>query len=246
MNKIKIEVCAFSVQSVINAHKAGAYRVELCSNYPEGGTTPSAGMIELARKSSSIKINVLIRPRGGDFLYSGLEFETIIKDITIAKQLGADGIVTGILDSGGKIDKEKMKEVIKTSAPLPVTFHRAFDCSSDPFEAMESLIELGAARILSSGTKATASEGKELLAMLVENARGRIIIMPGSGIDSSNIKDIARTVKAGEYHLSGKSIITSRMNYVNNEINFSSFPSGGYIESDEYRIKQVIEILNGI
>lgn len=247
MNNIKVEVCAFSVQSAVNAAEAGAYRIELCDNFLEGGTTPSYGTMELARKNISIKLNVLIRPRGGDFLYSALEFETMLKDISIAKKLGADGIAVGILASNGQIDEARMKKIIKQAGTMSVTFHRAFDCVCDQAEAMEKLIELGVERILTSGLKKSAYKGKEIIARLVQKAGDRIIIMPGSGIDEKNIEELVNVTKAGEYHLSGKSVIKSEMNFLNTEINFSSsslIPSGDYIESDQIKIKSVLDIIN--
>lgn len=247
MNRMKVEVCACTLQSVINAEKAGAYRIELCDNLAEGGTTPSFGMIELSRKYISIKLNVLVRPRGGDFCYSDLEFETILKDIHTVKQLKADGIVTGMLTNNGEIDKSKMKEIMALAGEIPVTFHRAFDCVKDPFDALNSLIELGVKRILTSGLKNSAMEGKELLAELVEESAGRIIIMPGGGINETNIEELAEYTKAREYHLSGKRIIKSGMIYRNSSVKFNSalsLPENDYIESDVDKIKSVVDILN--
>jgi copper homeostasis protein len=247
MDNIKIEVCAYSVQSAINAAEAGADRIELCDNFLEGGTTPSYGAVELARKKISIKLNVLIRPRGGDFLYSPVEFETMLKDISTAKKLGADGIAVGVLTSDGHVDEARMKKIMKSAGTMSVTFHRAFDCVADQAAAMEKLIELGVDRILTSGLKKSAYKGKEIIARIVQKAGERIIIMPGSGIDEKNIEELVNVTKAKEYHLSGKSVIKSEMNFLNTEINFSSsslIPSGDYIESDQSKIKAVIEIIN--
>lgn len=249
MNNIKIEVCAFSAQSAVNAELAGAYRVELCDNFLEGGTTPSSGTIELARKNISIKLNVLIRPRGGDFLYSPLEFDVMLKDIAVAKKLGADGIATGILTSDGKIDVVRMKKIMKLAGTMSVTFHRAFDCVPDQSEALDTLVDLGVERILTSGLKKSAYKGKEIIGKLVQKAGDRIIIMPGGGIDDSNIEELVKVTKAEEYHLSGKVVIKSEMNFLNTEINFSSsslIPSGDYIESDQVKIKAVLDIINRI
>lgn len=245
MDKIKIEVCAFSVQSAINAEKAGAFRVELCSNYYEGGTTPPAGTIIEARENLSIKLHILIRPRGGDFLYSPLEYKTLLKDIETAKSLGADGIAVGVLTSGGKVDKQKMKEIISAAGEMSITFHRAFDTVIDPFEALDDLCELGISRILTSGMKPTAYEGIESIARLVEKAEGRIIIMPGSGINSGNIKELLQKTKAKEFHLSGSGIVKSSMKYINENIRFNpGLSAGDYYESDIIKIKSVVDILN--
>ena len=249
MNDFKIEVCSYSVRSAINAEKGGAYRVELCSGFREGGTTPSHGEIETARKNISIKLNVMIRPRGGDFIYSPVEIETMLRDIEAARKLGADGIAAGALMPDGTVDLTAMKKIIEASAPLPVTFHRAFDCVRAPFEALEAIIELGAARILTSGLKKNAPEGKELLAGLVKQSGGRIIIMPGGGINPLNIGELARFTGANEFHLSGKSIIKSGMNYFNEEIDFYSYetiPGGGFVETDAAKIKSAVEMLEKI
>lgn len=247
MDKMKVEVCAFTLQSAVNAQKAGAYRVELCDNILEGGTTPSYGMIELACKYLQIKINVLIRPRGGDFCYSDLEFENIIKDIHAAKQIGADGIVTGALTPEGTIDKIKMNEIISAAGALSVTFHRAFDYVKDPFDSLNTLIELGVDRVLTSGLKNSALEGKAMLAALVDYSGGRIVIMPGGGINYYNIEELVNITKAKEYHLSGKSLIVSKMIFRNDEvkINSTSFiPENDYVETDISKIKAVVDLLN--
>jgi copper homeostasis protein len=249
MNEMKTEICTYTIQSAINAERAGAYRVELCDNFSEGGTTPSYGTVELTRKYIAIKLCVLVRPRGGDFYYSDLEFETMLKDIHAVKQLGADGIATGVLCSNGEIDKLKMKEIISLAGSTPVTFHRAFDCVNDPFDSLNTLIELGVKRILTSGLKNSAIEGKDLIANLVEKAGGKIIIMPGGGINEANIEELVKTTKAGEYHLSGKGIVKSKMAFRNSDVKFnssSSVPEYDYIESDDRKIKSVIGILNKI
>ena len=171
----KLEICANSVQSTINAQKGGADRVELCDNLWEGGTTPSAATIKIVRKNIDIGLFVIIRPRGGDFLYTDLEFEVIKEDIRIAKELGADGIVSGILDADGNIDVSRMSELVELSHPLPFTCHRAFDLTSDPFKALEDVISCGAKRILSSGLRNSVPLGKDMLRQLNKKAGGRII-----------------------------------------------------------------------
>ncbi len=244
---MKIEVCTYTLQSALNAEKAGAFRIELCDNISEGGTTPSYGLIEITRKYLSINMNVIIRPRGGDFFYSGLEFETLLEDIHMTKQLGADGIAVGVLSPDGYVDKERMKEIIFLARPMSVTFHRAYDCVKDPFSSLDALMELGVDRVLTSGLKNSAFEGKEMLARLVEYAAGRIIVMPGGGINYSNIEEIVKITKADEYHLSGKGIVDSKMTYRNNEVKFnsaSSIPEYDYIESDVNKIKGIVDLLN--
>ena len=242
----KLEVSAYSVQWAVDAQKAGADRVELCANLYEGGTTPSYAAIELARKYLDIELYVIIRPRGGDFLYSDIEFETMKRDIIAAKKLGVDGLVLGILNIDGSIDKKCTKELVELSAPLPVTFHRAFDVAKNPFQALEDIIETGCERILTSGQKATAFEGLNLIADLVQKANKRISIMPGSGINESNIQEIQAKSKAFEFHLSGKKILQSPMKYLNKEVSFNalnSSPVPEYQAADINRIRKVCNLL---
>jgi copper homeostasis protein len=244
MHKVKIEVCAYSVRSAITAQEAGAYRVELCSNYFEGGTTPSYGTIEQAREALNIKLHVIIRPRGGDFLYNNTEYKTILKDIEAVKKLGADGIAIGVLTAGGNVDTAAMKEIIAASGNMSVTFHRAFDTAEDPYKALDDLMELGVNRILTSGLKSTAVEGKDIIAGLVEKAKGRIIIMPGSGVNRSNIENLYKSTGAVEYHLSGRVVVKSGMQFHNEEVSFNPELQGGdYYETDFDKIKSVIDIV---
>lgn len=214
-NDYKLEICANSVESCIEAQKGGAYRVELCAGIPEGGTTPSYGDIVLARELLNIKLNVIIRPRGGDFLYSDLEHRIMLKDIEIAGKLGVDGVVIGCLNAEGDIDMERNRELVDAAGEMSVTFHRAFDMSRDPFESLERIIELGCDRILTSGQQPKAYDGMELLKELVDKVGDRIIIMPGSGVNASNIAEIASKTGAKELHISGREAIESGMRYRN-------------------------------
>ena len=211
----KIEICANSVSSCKAAQEGGADRVELCAGIPEGGTTPSAGMIRSARMSVNIELNVIIRPRGGDFLYSAGEVEEMLYDIETARKLGADGLVFGALTPDGDVDMEVMERLMTAAEGLPVTFHRAFDHTADPLAAMEKIIGLGCVRILTSGQKPDAMQGADMLATLVKAAAGRIIIMPGCGVNASNIKHIASVSGAGEFHFSARTRKESRMLYRN-------------------------------
>ena len=214
-SEFKIEICVNSVQSCVEASLGGADRVELCAGIPEGGTTPSAGMIRSARESVDIGLNVIIRPRGGDFLYTGQEGREMLYDIQVAKDLGADGLVFGALCPDGDIDTDVMSRLMKAAGNLPVTFHRAFDHAKDPFDALEKIIGLGCARILTSGQRATAEKGTGLLSMLSERAAHRIIIMPGCGVNASNIRHIATVSGAREFHFSARTAVESRMAYRN-------------------------------
>jgi copper homeostasis protein len=215
MRKVKIEVCLDSVESAINAQLGGADRVELCDNLMEGGTTPSAGTIELARQHLTLGLQVIIRPRGGDFYYSDIEKEIMKKDVLLCKSLGVDGVVFGFLNKNGTIDKETTKEFMDLAKPMNVTFHRAFDMTNDPFQAMEDLIELGVDRILTSGQENSALEGLDLITELVEKAKDRIIIMPGCGITPRNQNKIAEVSKVKEMHVVGNKTIFSEMEYRN-------------------------------
>lgn len=208
-------MCVDSVESAVGAQVGGAARVELCDNLVEGGTTPGAGTIELARRALSIALNVIIRPRGGDFLYSDLEFEIMQRDIEYAKQLGADGVVIGILKPNGTIDHKRTKTLADRARPLSVTFHKAFDMTRDPFVALETLIEIGVNRVLTSGREYSAIEGLPLLTELVERAGDRIIIMPGGNLTARNIQQVIETTGAREAHLTAFVPVKSPMRYRN-------------------------------
>lgn len=213
MGQIKFEICCNSLTSAINAESAGADRIELCANLQNGGTTPSIGMIEVCSRRTQIPINVLIRPRGGDFLYTDDEFEEIKIEIQKSKEYRINGIVCGILTKEGEIDIERTKELVELSRPLEFTFHRAFDLSSDYKRSLHDVILTGADRILTSGMKRTAYEGKEILADLVREAGDSIIIMPGSGINEGNIKELYNDIRANEYHFSASKRVDSQMEF---------------------------------
>ncbi|WP_111685035.1 copper homeostasis protein CutC [Winogradskyella tangerina] len=203
---MKLEICANSYQSAKNAQDAEAHRVELCQELSVGGITPSYGLIQKVARELDIPVFVLIRPRGGNFVYTDDEFEIMKKDIELCKELGCHGIVSGVLNPEGTIDLKRTKALIELSQPLPFTFHRAFDEIEDSEKAIEQLIDLGANRVLTSGKRQTAMEGIELLKalkMLVEN---RITIMPGSGINRTNASAFK---KAGfeEIHASASKVI---------------------------------------
>ncbi len=217
MENFQLEICSEGVESALNAFKGGCDRIELCDNLLQGGTTPSAGMMEYLRQQTRKGIFVLIRPRPGDFLYSNAEAEVMLRDIEQAKKLGADGIVSGALNADGSIDEGITKRLIEAALPLPFTFHRAFDLCIDPHEGLETIIKLGAKRLLTSGQQSSASKGKDLIKKLIKNAGSRICIMPGSGINSGNIADLAEYTGAIEFHASARhsrnSAMMHRMEY---------------------------------
>jgi copper homeostasis protein len=208
---MKLEIIGFNIESCAIAQEAGANRIELCDNPEEGGTTPSFGSIMAARKMLTIELYVMIRPRGGDFLYSDDDFTLMKSDINICKQLGCDGIVTGILTEEGNVDKQRCKELVNLAYPLGVTFHRAFDKTAEPFLALEDIIETGCERILTSGQHATALEGAKMIRKLILKAEDRISIMPGSGISADNIITIAEITGTTEFHSSAKMMKESKM-----------------------------------
>jgi copper homeostasis protein len=198
---ILLEISLDSVESAIAAEKGGAGRVELCRNLTEGGITPGSGIIELARKHISIPLFVMIRPRPGDFCYSDYEFEIMKRDIILSKNLGADGVVFGILKPEKTIDVERMEALIQLARPKQVTFHRAFDIVSDPFTALDDLIGLGVNRLLTSGQCNSAFEGISLISELVQRSNNRIAVMPGCGIHQDNIQTIRKKTSATEFHI---------------------------------------------
>ncbi len=246
--KIKIEVCAASVQSALTAQLAGAHRVELCSSLELGGITPSASTIERTREILDIEVYVLIRPRPGDFFYSTLEFDVIKRDILFCKNVKTDdgkkvdGVVIGILHKDGQVDVERTKALVELAAPMKVTFHRAFDRAADPFLSLEKIIETGAHRILTSGQFESVFEGRFLLKELVEKAEGRISIMPGAGVNAQNISELAKVIQAKEFHLSGKGEIKSKMTFENPNFDFSE---NDFFETDLKKIMDTIKMVNG-
>lgn len=215
----KLEIIGFTIESCISAQEGGAARIELCANPEEGGTTPCYGFIKMAREKLHIDLYVMIRPRGGDFLFSDDEFEIMKNDISVCKELGCDGIVTGILTKDGKVDKKRCKELIDLAYPLEATFHRAFDRVANPIEALEDIIDLGFERILTSGLKPKAIENTHLLSQLIQQSGDRIVIMPGSGVTSQNIISIAESTDAKEFHSSASVFTESKMEFTNTDLN---------------------------
>jgi copper homeostasis protein len=242
--KFKLEICSGSVESAVNAQLAGADRVELCDNLCEGGTTPSLGSIESARDNLAIGLHVIIRPRGGDFLYSDHEYDIMRRDIELCGERGIDGIVIGLLRKDGSIDIDRTEKLVKLAYPMSVTFHRAFDMCDDPFKSLEDIISAGAARILTSGQKIIVPEGAALIHELVKKAGARIIIMPGSGLDESNIADMAKATGAAEFHLTAQKVVESEMVFRRKDI-----PMGGMAGIPEFSRKvadpgKIINIIN--
>ncbi|XP_051473614.1 copper homeostasis protein cutC homolog isoform X2 [Apus apus] len=207
-----MEVCVDSVESAVNAERGGAGRIELCAALLEGGTTPSMGLLQVVKQCVRVPVFVMIRPRGGDFLYSDREVEVMKADIRLAKLHGADGLVFGALTEDGRVDTELCTALL-VCRPLPVTFHRAFDMVHDPLVALETLISLGFERVLTSGCDSSALEGLSLIKRLVEQAKGRIVVMPGGGITERNLQRILEGSTASEFHCSARSARDSGMKF---------------------------------
>lgn len=239
---LKLEVIGFNIESCMLAQSAGAHRIELCDNPGEGGTTPSYGFIKAARKNLRIDLFPIIRPRGGDFLYTDAEFEVMKTDIKICKELGCDGLVIGMLNTDGTVDKKRCSKLVELAYPLEVTFHRAFDRVTDSEKALEDIIEIGCERILTSGLQPSALDGAELIAALIKQADERIIIMPGSGVRSDNVIDLAKKTGATEFHSSARMNIKSNMNYTNKAMkeNMQS------VSVDEAEVKNIIVKLKSL
>lgn len=230
MNHYQFEVCANSVESCLAAQAGGADRVELCAGIPEGGTTPSYGDITTARELlTHTRLHVIIRPRGGDFLYTPLEQRIMLKDIENARRLGADGVVFGCLTPEGDIDIALMKQLLEAAQGMSVTFHRAFDVCRQPKQALETLIQLGCHRILTSGAQPTAEQGIPLLKELQAQADGRIILLAGCGVNENNIARIASETDIREFHFSAREQLTSGMQFRNEAVSM-----GGTVCIDEY------------
>jgi len=236
---MKLEICSFNLTSAIIAQEAGAHRVELCASPEEGGTTPGPGLIRMARELLQIEIYPIIRPRGGDFLYSEEEFQIMLKDIQYCKETGCHGVVIGMLNTDGTVDKKRTARLVKAAWPLGVTFHRAFDRAANPFEALEDIISLGCERILTSGQRPTAMEGAALINELVRQADERIVIMPGSGVRSSNIAALAEKTDASEFHTSARILVASTMEYVNDAMG----DDAAYVRVDRQEVEKILGIL---
>jgi copper homeostasis protein len=237
---ISLEVCSFNIQSAVIAEKVGAVRVELCDNPLDGGTTPSYGTIRQTRNSIGIALYPIIRPRGGNFFYDEEEFAIIKQDILLCKQLNCDGISTGVHLRDGRIDTERMKRIVEWAYPMGVTCHRVFDRAPDAFEALEQIIDCGCERILTSGQHATAREGAAILAQLVQQANGRIAIMPGAGVRSSNIAQLINDTGATEFHTSARITVPDEVTFQNPAIT----DAGPWYIANEEELNKIMVVLN--
>ncbi len=246
-NQILLEVCADSVESALAAQTGGASRIELCSDLLEGGVTPSAGLIATLRKKLDIDLYVMIRPRGGDFCYTPPEFEAMQADIAMARQLGANGVVFGILREDGSIDIARTRKLVELARPLNTTFHRAFDMSRHLHESLEAVIETGASRILTSGGEQKVEDGIPVIAELTRAARGRVSMMVGGGITESNVRRIVELTGVREVHASLRVSVPSPMMYRNEQVSMGSAQGREYQRAIvlQERVERLLGCANG-
>ncbi|MDO9511599.1 MAG: copper homeostasis protein CutC [Bacteroidales bacterium] len=245
---IRIEALTVSIDSVRRATSAGVNRVELCDNLPEGGTTPSGGMIRAAVEIAGSAVMVMIRPRPGDFLYSQAEISCMEEDIHLSKKYGAAGIVFGCLTPQGMPDDELCRHFVKLAGPLDITFHRAFDMVERPDEALEMLIDCGIHRVLTSGGKKDAESGIEQIAALQSQAKGRISIMAGGGIKEHNVLKIIQSTGIQEIHINIRKEIPSQMQFRNENVKMGQFTTTEYIHStsDEDGLRRIIDLCHSL
>lgn len=240
--QFQLEICSFNLRSALIAQQAGAHRIELCADPAGGGTTPSLALIKKAREKLHIQLYPIIRPRDGDFLFDDEDFEIMLDDISSCKQIGCDGVVIGILNADGTIDKTRCSRLVELAYPLGVTFHRAFDRAANPFEALEDVISIGCERVLTSGQKTTAIEGAELLDELVRQAENRIIIMPGSGVRANNIIELKEKTGAQEFHTSARTLAKTQMKFINENMK----EENAQTIADGNEIAKIIHLLAGV
>lgn len=244
-----IEIVSYNIESALKAQEGGADRIELCDNPGEGGTTPSHGVIEVVRQNVNIDLYVMLRPRGGDFCYSNYEFHTMKRDLSYCQKASVDGVVLGILNPDGTMDKKRCKELVAAARPLKVTCHRAFDMTRDPMEALNDCMEIGFDRILTSGHHMQAVQGADLIRQLIETSASRIAIMPGSGVNENTVQEIVSRTRAKEIHFSATSTIPSRMVYRNTAISGMGSDEGAEFllrTVDPNRVRKVRELAEAV
>ena len=235
----ELEICCYNFASCLIAEQAGATRIELCADPGDGGTTPGYGTIRRVKERTRIPVYPIIRPRGGDFLYDDDEFAIMQKDLLVCRELGCEGVVIGMLNADGSVDKKRVAELVELAYPMGVTFHRAFDRAANPFEALATIIDTGCERILTSGQHPQATEAMPLLDELVRNAGEHIIIMPGSGVRASNIATLAAKTGAREFHSSARIATDSRMLFTPSHMNESLQT----VLADKAEIEQMLQAL---
>lgn len=239
------ELCAYTLDACEAARRAGVGRVELCASPYEGGTTPSAAFIRMARRIPGLQISVMIRPRGGDFLYSDTEVEQMAEEIRFARECGADCVVLGLLTADGAIDEVRTAELVRCAGQMEVTFHRAIDMARDPKRALEAIVRTGCRRVLTSGGRNTAEEGIDTLRAFVMQAAGRIEIMAGSGVNPSNVRLLA-AAGVDALHFSARRPCESGMAYRNPAVSMGGFPGVpeyAVADADENLVRQILNQL---
>lgn len=243
-----LEVCADSVQSAIAAQKGGAGRIELCADLVVGGTSPSPALFKQVRKYTDLKIRTLLRPRFGDFCYDEYEFQSIKEEVEMFRELGADGVVIGILRPDGSLNMEEMEELVKAAGGMGVTLHRAFDVCRDPYEALEQCVSMGIDTILTSGQKSSAWEGRELLVDLLKKSAGRIDILAGAGISPEVIEKLAPCTGIRSFHMSGKVVKDSRMEFRREGVpmGIPGFSEFDIWQTDEENVRRAVKVLEGL
>jgi copper homeostasis protein len=245
---VLVEACVDSVTSALAAERGGAGRVELCDNLFDGGTTPSAGMISAVKATVKIPVFVIVRPRGGGFVYTHSEIGVMRLDVEAAKMLGADGVVIGALSKEGGIDGDTVETLVAAAGPLPVTFHRAFDLARDPEQALEELMRLRVARVLTSGGAQSAIDGVERIASLVNRASGQITVMAGGGVREETVQEIVHRSGVTEVHVRGSRVVRSPTNGSLGKIRLrKAMPDDESVweETDERRIREFVRLANG-
>jgi copper homeostasis protein len=242
---VVVEICVDSVESALAAARGGAHRVELCSNLLEGGTTPSAGLIETVRQKIGIALNVIIRPRGGDFCYSADEFECMKRDVLTVKQLGADGVVLGILDQEGHVDVARTRELVNLAHPMKVTFHRAYDMAADPFRALEDICKSGVDLLLTSGGEEECLQGAGKIAQIVRAAKNRVKVMAGGKIRPNNVAEVLESTGVNEIHVGFSRAVASPMVYRNPRVSLGKAKGREY-ERWEVHEEDVRELRSSI
>jgi len=245
-DRILLEVCVDSIDSALAADRGGADRIELCSSLLEGGLTPSPGVISTVLGKVSLGVFVMIRPRGGDFCYSDDEFKAMEQDILTAKQLGADGVVFGILTEDGRVDVDPTQRLVNIARPLKVTFHRAFDMSRDLTESLEDLIRLRVDRVLTSGGEQNVELGQSMIANLQRQAKDRIIVMAGAGITENNVRQLVSITRVREIHASLKSALPGPMRYRNERISMGAIKGQEYerLVATEEKVRSLLAVLS--
>lgn len=243
INGFKLEVCSSSPTSAMNAQEGGASRVELCQCLENGGITPSKGQIQLVRNKLDIGVHVLIRPRGGDFLYSDIEYEEMVLDIAYCNEIGVDGVVIGILTADGRVDVARTSALVELARPMTVVFHRAFDKCADPIQSLEDIINCGCDRLLTSGQETSAEGGASLIRKLVEQAQGRIEVMPGTGVNAANIVKILNETGARSIHSSAKVDIASGMEHRDDK---SMGMDEAVLQTSVEKVKELVFALEGV